>query len=218
MEKLPRELILIVLDLLDVSSCYSLSATSKFYAALYRYHTTSNRSSTVLDAVYHRYETLFRWLLPDEVSISVCVKNDICKTAAAVGSLEILKYVHQKQNIYINEIMTKPNKPFDIIEEAIGNGHLEIVKWCRANGWIWGTRLCDCAALNGHFEILQWLVNNGCPMSSSTCANAAENGHIEILKWLHENECDWDETSCDNAALNGHWDILKYLHENGYGP
>ena len=45
----------------------------------------------------------------------------------------------------------------------------------------------------GHLEVLKWARANGCPWDEGTCAYAAEGGHLEVLKWARENGCPWDE-------------------------
>jgi hypothetical protein len=46
---------------------------------------------------------------------------------------------------------------------AAEGGHLETLKWARANGCPWGVDTCAGAAKNGHLDILQYLWANGCP-------------------------------------------------------
>jgi hypothetical protein len=45
------------------------------------------------------------------------------------------------------------------------------------------------AALNGHLSVLRWCRANGCPWDASTCANAAKNGHLGLLHWCRANGC-----------------------------
>ena len=56
------------------------------------------------------------------------------------------------------------------------------------------------AAGGGHLEVLKWARANGCPWDEATCAWAAKYGHLEVLKWARENGCPWDEWTCANAA------------------
>jgi len=56
------------------------------------------------------------------------------------------------------------------------------------------------AALNGHLELLKWARANGCcPWDEEMCSNAALNGHLELLKWARANGCRWNETTCSNC-------------------
>ena len=75
--------------------------------------------------------------------------------------------------------------------------------------------MCSTAALNGHLETLKWARANGCPWDEDTCTNAAANGHLEILKWARANGCPWNVSTCTNAAENGHLETLKWLRANG---
>ena len=46
--------------------------------------------------------------------------------------------------------------------------------------------VCKNAAQGGHLEVLRWARANGCPWDEATCASAAESGHFEVLKWACE--------------------------------
>ena len=41
--------------------------------------------------------------------------------------------------------------------EAAAKGHLETLKWIRANGGGWTSKAADYAARNGHLEIVKWI-------------------------------------------------------------
>jgi hypothetical protein len=113
---------------------------------------------------------------------------------------------------------------------AASGGHLEILKWARANGchwdknppwdannyWrFWDNDTCANAAAGGHLGVLQWAHENGCWWNEMTCANAAYGGHMGVLQWARENGCPWDEKTCCYAAFNGHVEVLKWARENG---
>jgi len=55
----------------------------------------------------------------------------------------------------------------------------------------WDVKTCINAASNGHLELLKWARANQCPWSEETCAYAAQGGHFELLKWARMNECPW---------------------------
>ncbi len=63
---------------------------------------------------------------------------------------------------------------------------------------------CDAAARAGHLEVVKWARANGCNWGAQTCAFAAEKGHLKILKWMHENGCEWDAETCRTAAEGGY--------------
>ncbi len=55
---------------------------------------------------------------------------------------------------------------------------------------------CEQAALYGHLEVLKWARANGCEWDALTCASAAHGGHLEVLKWARANGCEWDALTC----------------------
>jgi hypothetical protein len=46
---------------------------------------------------------------------------------------------------------------------AAPDGHLEVLKWARANRCHWDQWTCSEAAKNGHLKVLQWARADGCP-------------------------------------------------------
>ncbi len=48
-------------------------------------------------------------------------------------------------------------------------------------------KIIDSLAKNGHLEILKWARANGCKWNEDTCSNAATGGHLEVLKWARAN-------------------------------
>ena len=144
-------------------------------------------------------------LVADAVSRKSELKKDICATAAAKGSLEVLKWARENGCSWNSWTCAY----------AARNGHLEVIKWARENGCEWNSWTCAGAALNGHLYILEWAHQNGCPWSSSTCECAARNGHLEVIKWARENGCSWNSWTCAYAAQNGHLEVLKWARANG---
>ena len=57
----------------------------------------------------------------------------------------------------------------DVLRDAAKGGHLEVLKWARANDCPWGALTCAWAAKCGHLEVLQWARENGCPWNEDTC-------------------------------------------------
>ena len=54
------------------------------------------------------------------------------------------------------------------------------------------------AAKGGHLEVLKWARANGCPWGNEkTCTFAAKGGHLAVLKWARENGCPWDERTME---------------------
>ena len=52
---------------------------------------------------------------------------------------------------------------------------------------------CALAARGGHLEVLKWLRAQDCPWDEWTFASAAWDGHLEVLKWMREHGCPWEE-------------------------
>ncbi len=169
-------------------------------------------------AAYGHLEIL-KWSQLNNYHIDV---NGFSIIAARTGQLDILKWLVGNKNNVNTEVddgtdtsllCSEETEP-DICSEAASNGHIEILKWAKENGYKLNTTACSTAALNGHFDVLKWLRENGCPWDKISCSNAAKNGHFEILKWLRENDCPWGNT-CISAAYHGQFEILKWAYENG---
>jgi len=131
--------------------------------------------------------------------------DSLCALAAALGQLEILKWLREN------------NFPWDeeTCRRAASGGHLEVLQWACANGCQWNERTCTGAAQGGHLEVLQWAHANGCPWHSWTCSMAARGGHLEILQWARANGCPWDHRTCANAMASGHFELLSWAQANG---
>ena len=115
--------------------------------------------------------------------------------AANLGYLSLLKDRHTRGVLGSKEFLCGV---------AARGGHLEVLKWARANGCPWDEWTCACAAEGGHLEVLKWARENDCPWVEDTCASAALDGHLEVLKWARENGCPWDEDTCKRAAAIGY--------------
>jgi hypothetical protein len=46
---------------------------------------------------------------------------------------------------------------------AATGGHIECLKWARANECPWDGETLRCAEANGHDDIVEWARANGCP-------------------------------------------------------
>jgi len=38
-----------------------------------------------------------------------------------------------------------------------------VLKYLHANGCPWGNFVCEEAVMNGHLDLLKWAIDNGCP-------------------------------------------------------
>lgn len=149
-----------------------------------------------------------------------------CFYAAAEGRLDVLE--HAVALGYSREGM-------QLCEYAAGGGHLEVVRWCRSNGYPWGESSVR-AAESGHLEVLRWCVANGCPMTfgrikvSGACRScalysegismrimnaAARGGQLETIQWCREQGYPWSSEECRLAASGGHFELLRWLRGKG---
>ena len=80
-------------------------------------------------------------------------------------------------------------------------GRLTVLKNLLQRGHLNKVVVCICAAQYGHLEILKWGRANGCPWGAWTCSYAAWGGHLEMLKWARANGCPWDEDTRIFAAV-----------------
>ena len=64
-----------------------------------------------------------------------------------------------------------------------------------------GMQVCANAAEGGHLEVLKWLRAEGCPWDARVCANALEGEHLEVLEWLLAEGCPYTRASLSMAVL-----------------
>jgi len=137
-------------------------------------------------------------------------ETDFCEKVAKTNKLELLKWIREEKQC-----------EWDVgtINAAVGQGNLEMVKYCVANECPINRNACAFAAGNGHLEVLKYLREEAkAPWGSWTATRAASNGHLHILEYLVERKFDELEDACEFAAKNGHLDCLKYLHETAKAP
>ena len=147
---------------------------------------------------------MLRWSI-DRGLKATDLKQDHAAEAAWSGSLDVLRYLHEKGCPW-NE---------DTCGGAAQGGHLTVLQWAREHGCPWNETTCVRSAWKGHLDVLQWGRANGCPWNEDTCWCAAQGGHLHVLQWAHENGCPWDERTCKNAAGKGHLRVLQWARENG---
>ena len=82
----------------------------------------------------------------------------------------------------------------------------------RARTALRGTRdLRQCRG-GGHLEVLKWARANGAPWDERTCADAARGGHLEVLQWARANDAPWDPEECKARAwIRMHGDVLRWI-------
>jgi len=238
---LPRELLTLILDFLDMGSRGSLCIVSK--SLLIKIRPYINNKTVSTDTVANGHIGLIKWFVSNGYTSWFHSTRIYCTIAAKYGQKEMLQWLHDNGYSWDHRAFecAAENGHLDIMKylyenrcyragdvpliNAATNGHLEVLKWLHTQEYynsflgyikvfILTSRVCTSAVGNGHFEIVKWLHKNQCFWDSDACLSAAENGHLEILKYLHENECHWNKHAYYVAAKNGHIEILKYLHEN----
>jgi hypothetical protein len=134
-----------------------------------------------------------------------------CERVARTNKLELLKWIREEK---------KCEWDGGTICVAAGQGNLEMIKYCVANGCPFHTSACACAAEYGHLECLKYLHEEvKAPWYWRTAAAAARNGHLHILEYLVERKYNFnEEDACYLAAKNGHLYCLKFLHETAKAP
>jgi len=238
---LPHELLSSILDFLDVSSIFSLSATCKNYAncKMICERFNSNSLTTIcLDTIINGHIDLFKWLVsPDKIKCSsdhettIFVENAImhrqlsileylCGNGCLLDKKQYCKNAVEYNHLKILKYLHEHECPFEettLCLTAASAGSLEIIQYLREKGYVWNfysnmDDVCHCAAEGGHLEVLKYLHENGCEWDKWSCREAAEHGHLEILKYLHENGCPWNEHVCFGACIGvNEHDQLKIL-------
>lgn len=140
--------------------------------------------------------------------------NTLFCYAAAVGSIEVLKWAHSNfSSTRLHEIGFRE----DICDSAARNGQLETLQFLRSltPPCRWHANTSTEAARGGHLQVLRWIraQEPPCPWDSETSATAAAEGHLPVLQWLNSQEppCPRDSKTCSSAARSGHLKVLQWL-------
>lgn len=133
------------------------------------------------------------------------MQDDMCRIAASIGDLSLLKYLHQ--NEYEWDEMTPAC--------AAEGGHLECLKYAHQNGCEWNGRIMECAAQNGYLECVKYALENGCKWHGVAVEMAAYGGHLECLKHALENGGKRNAYSLTDAAQRGYEESLIYAKKTG---
>ena len=146
----------------------------------------------------------------------LCTDNEVLVESAEEGNLERLRWFRREGCPWKG-----PRRAVQKHEcsAAAGGGHLEVLKWLRAQDppCPWDESTCTAAAAGGHLEVLKFLRSQEppCPWNMHTCTAAAEGGHLEVLKFLRSQErpCPWGDLGETTiaAAARGHLEALRWL-------
>jgi len=226
---IPRELLLLIMSLLDIGSKFPLGITTKSFRKI---SNKIDRDTIILDIIDNGYTNLFKWTTKNTLAHNLKCAN-YYEQAAFTGRLDIMKHMYETDPNSMSVVSSLGHRDTNTLHSAITGNHIEIVKWLLDNEWPWWDETsCRIAAINGRFEILKWLHENGCPWNEFALSCAARNGHFEIVKWLHENGCHLSMFAYNTAGListddiakysynaenplnDDHLEIIKYLHNN----
>jgi len=100
---------------------------------------------------------------------------------------------------------------------AAEHGQVEVLALLRENQLSTTKGVCEKAAFNGHLNVLKWARAQNPPFewSENTCVNAAAYGELHVLKWLREHGCPWDSRVLVVASKNAATDIKEWAENNG---
>jgi len=97
---------------------------------------------------------------------------------------------------------------YAVCASAARRGHLEVLKWARANNCAWDATTFNQGARGGHLEVLKWARKQLCPLDvASVIELAARGGHLHVLEWVDEVDHIWryhsyhQQLYCAAAAL-----------------
>lgn len=100
-------------------------------------------------------------------------------TAAKLGNLDVLLWLHEQKRIDLNEQTTTQNK-------AAEYGHLHIIKGLHEKGFPIDDATLIIAALHGHLDILKFLHSIGTKFDYNTFDAAAYGNYTEIMDYLQD--------------------------------
>ena len=113
--------------------------------------------------------------------------------AAEEGRLDVLKWLFEKGCPMDHTLCAS---------RAAYTAHVHILQWMKDNGMIgeWHGYHMFSAASFGHLEVVKWLRANGCPWDEDACRRAAEHKHWDTLQYLVDNKCPgWEEAAIQYA-------------------
>lgn len=138
----------------------------------------------------------------------------IINFAAQFGHLNIVTYIHMKENNIKN---------YRAMDLAAEHGHIEIVKFLHNNNYNCSKNAINNAASNGHTDIINFLLENRNEgFTEDAFYSAIEENYIQIVKVLYQymlkhNNCNYSKSySIELAVMNKHIEILHYLCNNHF--
>ena len=107
-------------------------------------------------------------------------------------------------------------KPMDMFDTAIKNGHLAIIVYALEHGIVFGEAQCRRAAVHGRVDILRYLHEQGVEWDEDDCLwQAVRYRQLEVAKYLHEVGVEMDEDLLERAIENHDLEMAAFLLDCG---
>jgi hypothetical protein len=72
------------------------------------------------------------------------------------------------------------------IEFAAKHGNLNLIKWCRDNGYKWTEKTAEYAAQYQDYKAFLWCMQKGCPFDKEECPHVAGSAYkFDTYKYLY---------------------------------
>lgn len=137
--------------------------------------------------------------------------TDTVAIAAFYDQLKTIKWLHKHKNIYImpsiNLIGVYYNDNYEV--------NLNNKNW-KDNKIEQDFTSCPInnAVINGHLEIVKWLYNNEIStITQQTMLFAIKNNHLDILKWLHKHGGHCGKFAIDTTKNEKILDWIEKIHK-----
>ena len=124
--------------------------------------------------------------------------------AAMYGRLEIIKYLEKRFRLQCRR---------GVMDEAIMNGHLDVVKYLHDQRCYFLWTSFGVAAYNGHLDVVQFgRFQVGWRPTSATITGVCLRGHVDVVEFLHSVGTERAQLMGFYAAVvKGHVDVVKHL-------
>ena len=106
----------------------------------------------------------------------------------------------------------------EVIHRACTKGNLRTAQSLRdIVGASWDESCTALAAQNGHMQLLKWLRAEGCPLDVRVVHSLAKAGDTAMLEWARSQDppCPWDSHTHAIAAGHGNLACMQWLHGAG---
>lgn len=157
-------------------------------------------------AARNGHSEVVKWAIDKKCSTS----KHIFVYAALGGHVDILRWL-------VETVRHHGPVGSHVCTAAAGNGHINVLEYCKELGIPWTNDTCRSAAASGNINALRWGLLNGQMVSreASVTAWASVSDCAESMDWLVENGFQYDYSLCKMAAKNGSFNVLEWAKTNG---